>query len=335
MPTTDAPRLLVVLCGLPGSGKSSLCAALLAASPSLSPALCCAAVCFDDDERAARDPPHGGPFTRQSWLLGRAASVRRLSALLAGEGDDNASGAPASAPCVVLADDTAPSAASRGALAAAARRAGASALVLHACCPEPVAAARNAVRPAATRVPDAVFSALASSFEAPGGESERLPVLPVDTTSSCDAAALWGRVLHVWATLPRPPSPAPQDAGRVAAAAAPAATAASAAHSLDLASRLLVAAAVANGVRREQRCSMSLSISRECVSLMRRKSFRSHLPSSPAAFAAPEGRRAAVAARANAARRAAMQSARAGGVGAEEVLAKLRAACAPDTADAG
>jgi hypothetical protein len=113
-----------------------------------------------------------------------------------------------------------------------------------------LAAARNAQRDPASRVPAASFLRLSLALEPPG-EGEN--ALVVDGRAPVDGTSLLHRLLLAWGAAQPAPTPPEELAERLLEAQL--ATSASRLHSLDLRSRRLVAASVAQGVRCLSFCS--------------------------------------------------------------------------------
>ena len=279
------PPLLLVLCGLPASGKSTLCRALCS-----HPALDVRLVSYDDPplpHAAAPGAAPPAPWTPARWHAERSASFQAVAAALCACMQEAAACAAAAPPPpppprrrLVLVDDNAWLRSMRRPFYALAREAGASYLTLHLSLGpggEGVAAARDAARAArgAPSVGPAVIARMAAALQPPSaapGSSWEAPyawVLPAaavaedgvgcqgataaaaaDGSGSGAEAALLRAVLARLLggeALPRPPPlPPPSPA---APAAPPAATLL---HRADLALRAGVAALLAAAAPRER-----------------------------------------------------------------------------------
>lgn len=204
---SNSRTALVVLCGLPGAGKTSLCRALAAhMETEQNCKIACNHVCFDDVLQDMLTDGQG--FSPELWRAGRQAALHRIQRLLAApphdwptgassahlsaadllHSDRNAPGArgirgqqaasttnglPSPAGMqqplrgVVLADDNNYYESMRQQLFRMAAAAGAACLQLHVACSPATAAARNAARPAAHQVPPHVLQHMAEQFEPP------------------------------------------------------------------------------------------------------------------------------------------------------------------------
>lgn len=236
-PGDGARILLVALCGLPGSGKSTLSRALaVEAERRLTErALDVRVLSFDAFEDA------GGGWSPEAWHAGRAAARSAVSSSLL-----SLVAAPADALSVLLVDDNAWYRSMRRAHFCAARGANASPgpgcayVTLYLACPLPLALARNAQRPAGSRVPAGVVEAMHAAFQPPGGggDWESGHALTVDATAPLadTIASLYEWLSDTSGAGPRAPRHVPlpvQDEGGEADAAR-AVTAASALHSAEL-----------------------------------------------------------------------------------------------------
>ena len=203
-PSGRAPACLLILCGLPGAGKTSL--ASLIAEEAFAQGVHVANVCFDQLGCQPSDAGGGGEgsgstpeFTPDAWQAAREAALSVLRIDLGGHctSDEQQEGAAASravggklrvaaAPPprpqpeqehqheqqwqhrLVIADDNMQYRSMRGRCYSLARATGAAAVLLHVRCREALALQRNAARPAGARVPAGVISRMAAVFEEPG-----------------------------------------------------------------------------------------------------------------------------------------------------------------------
>ncbi len=218
---------MLVLCGIPGSGKSTIAAALAAASKTAnSPAV----FLFDFDK------PTGdllAEFDPEKWKQDRASSLLAVFQALSsldGNSYANTSTATSAATKVnqqqlIIVDDTMHYRSMRAECWRIARATGAAYLYSHIKCPIEVALERNSHRPAGQRVPEEVLKRTAAMFEPPEEnqsclyDSELYQVM-LDTeefqiddgesssaSKKIDGKALLCRVEAAWG----PPAPAPFD----------------------------------------------------------------------------------------------------------------------------
>jgi predicted kinase len=239
--------LLLLLCGLPGSGKSSLASALASAAPAVrAPAYVVTVISTDDVEAAS-----GAAWSPAGWHAARERAAAAAAAALR----DAAAASTAAARRIIVIDDTLSLRSMRKAHWALARRAGAALLAAHVHADEALSAARDGGRSGRACVGAAVVARAAAAFESPcgvgaacgggggggGGEASRALCLDATAPLADGVRALQARLAarETWRTLPA--------SATDAADAARAQTAASVAHALDLALRRCVAAAVASG----------------------------------------------------------------------------------------
>lgn len=207
-----AETCLLLVCGLPGAGKTCLAQAL--AVEACRHGVEARHVCFDE---LGCQPCSGGSggsgdatggddeaaFSPAAWQQARKAALEQLRIELSGgtpwlrstgrsssDGSDGAQRQQAAAPPpaerqqqqrqerhqhphrLVIADDNLHYRSMRQQCHALARAAGAAAVLLHVHCSEAAAAARNAARPPGQRVPAVVVPRMAALFEAPGSSGD-------------------------------------------------------------------------------------------------------------------------------------------------------------------
>jgi O-phosphoseryl-tRNA(Sec) kinase len=231
-----AQACMLVLCGIPGSGKSTVAAALAAAAEASG-----ALVTLVDFDKPAGDLLE--EFDPEKWKKDRAVSLESVSQALKQSLTISAATATATptttaTTCthssnttekhLVIVDDTMHYRSMRAECWRIARTTGAAYLFSHIKCPRDVALERNKLRPPGQRVPEEVFKRTVAIFEPPE-ESSHCPfdsnnyrvaletqvnVLMgekhSDDTSRIkieEGQALWQRVLAAWG----PPAPAPFD----------------------------------------------------------------------------------------------------------------------------
>lgn len=258
-------RLLLVLTGLPGAGKTSAARALVdAATHEL---LRVARVTFDDVEReVARraGSPAGDEHRLAVWRQARAESIRRVKrALRAPSGDDDAhaasdgaggaggagrgDGAPRDT--VVVVDDNMHLRSMRHALYCHCRDVGAAFLQVLLDVPLPVALARNEAREAPQRVPEHVVRRMSESLQPPRGDGtaagwERGVSVVLDVAELSVEAVAAALLEHARGAFGNVPPPLERE-DRARMERDRAATARSAAHAVDLALRGAVKESVA------------------------------------------------------------------------------------------
>jgi len=263
LPPAAPAAVVAIVCGLPGSGKSTLCAsapaAMAEATATARAGPGCGVVthhvCLDALEREARGGGGGGspPFDREAWRESRGAALERVDGLLrtvaaavgAGVAGDEVEGGaqPVPVPVLVLVDDTMHLRSMRHAYWRLARDRGAGFVVVHVDASPDACWARNAARDASTRVPEDAFLRVRAAFEAPGSEPWESGDALVRVRDG-DLAAVWPQLGRAMARPPpAPPEPAARALERRAEGAA--ANASSAAHAVDALARRLVGAAVA------------------------------------------------------------------------------------------
>ena len=200
-----AETCLLLLCGLPGAGKTSLARSL--AQEASQEGIEVRHVCFD--ELGCQPSGSGGgsggdgsdaadAFSPEAWQLGRRAALAQLEIELASSGSSGSTSSsslgylrrrdaasstslgtaaqqqqgasqPRQRRRLVIADDNLHYRSMRWQCYGLARAAGAAVVLLHLQCSEQMSQERNARRPAGERVPVAVISRMAAQFEAPGG----------------------------------------------------------------------------------------------------------------------------------------------------------------------
>lgn len=220
---------LVALCGLPGSGKSSLCERLCAYAHDCVPGVACHHHRFDAFQ----------PADAAQWGEARARALTALDELLCSA---SSSAQPLT---LLLADDVAHLSSMREDLHRLARRRGASYAQLLVDTPVEVCAARNAARVGAARVPEPVFLRLSATLERPEASPRAFERATLVTHGAEAASVLWS---HLWCAWGAPPAPPLQPAALAARRAlGQAANQGSWAHGWDLRARRAVADAVNRG----------------------------------------------------------------------------------------
>ena len=233
---------VLVMCGLPGAGKSTLARALDARGRARRGVDASVVwVCFDAIERETRGREGGGEWDRDAWRRGRAAAKARLRAAIergvAGEGET-----------VVIVDDNMYYSGMRYEVFREARDRGAACAACHARASVETARERNGRRTGSERVGEASFDRMVDAFEAPevtapGDFSTAFPAFVIDTSETVDAEAFWTRASAYWG--PAPPRPSSDAEREVERARARAETSASATHALDVRTRGVVARTIA------------------------------------------------------------------------------------------
>ena len=167
--------LFVTLCGLPGSGKSTVLQLLKESSASREIVLIAESV---DDRR-----PVGCVDSSEAWHRARNDTLQSLRA--AGKAADR------SKRTVLLLDDTSLARSERRAVLVAASELGAAFAVL--CCDAPLdeCARQNSQRSGDARVPDDVFRRQAKRREPVTASWEASRCVRVDTTTTVDVNAVW------------------------------------------------------------------------------------------------------------------------------------------------
>ena len=249
---------LVALCGLPGSGKSSLCERICAYAHDCVPGVACHHHRFDAFQPADAvqceqhvEPAGGGAH---AWGEARARALTALDVLLC-------SACSSAQPLtLLLADDVAHMSSMRADLSRLARRRGASYAQLFVDTPFEVCAARNAARVGAARVPEAVLLRLSATLERPEASPRGFERVTLVTHGGEAASEVWSRLWCAWGAPPAPPvQPAALAARR---ALGQAANQGSWAHGWDLRARRAVADAVNRGALRRPCVS---PFTRRCV----------------------------------------------------------------------
>lgn len=222
-----AETCLLLLCGLPGAGKTSLARSL--AQEACQEGIEVRQVCFDELGCQPSGSGGGGggdksdaadTFSPETWQLGRRAALAQLETELASSSSsgsnsssslgylqrqDAASSANPSTAAhqqqgaserrqrrrLVIADDNLHYRSMRWQCYGLGRAAGAAVVLLHLQCSEHVAQERNSQRAAGECVPAAVISRMAAQFEAPG--SSGAGSTSSDSDSRRRSIAAWER----------------------------------------------------------------------------------------------------------------------------------------------
>jgi len=274
----EASDVLVVLCGVPGSGKTTFARAVCAmidAGEAVMPSMSCVSsfeahhVSVDAHERALRDAAGARPedaFDAEAWKSARAQARARAAELLRDEdGGDDGGGASTSrrrrrVRRVVFADDNNYYASMRWEWFQIARERGAACVCAYVVAGDDenghipaggvdIARERNARR-ASDRVPDEAFSRARRTFEAPptrlrldDGSSLSLssfPTVRIDTHAcGYDVAVAWASIVAAWGAAPKKLRTAEElESAREE-------TRRNAAHAVDVRSRKAVSLAIA------------------------------------------------------------------------------------------
>lgn len=259
---------MLVLCGIPGSGKSTIAAALAAVAEASG-----TLVTLVDFDKQAGDFLED--FDPEKWKKHRATSLQAVSqaleSLKQNENSNSDIDAITTTICfsstndrtiktrnhIVIVDDTMHYRSMRAECWRIARAAGAAYIHAHINCPLETALERNELRPPGQRVPEEVLRRTAAIFEPPE-ENQHCPydsdtykvLLDIeesfeiqkkkssDIRSKINGKALWSRVEDAWG----PPAPAPFDekADEARIAEARRGTAESLLHHVDVQTRKYV-----------------------------------------------------------------------------------------------
>jgi len=261
---TDAPRahaLVVVVCGIPGAGKTTACEALrqhllAGSSPTTTgrgdeadPArrVDVTHVCFDAFVAPPPDAEAEG-FSPEAWERARKDALGAIARAL----DRSPQTCTAGFGRVVLVDDTMHYRSMRREVQRIAGRCEAAYLQVFVDAPLDVALARNAQRRSRpvggssslprSALPDAVVARAFSALERPDVDPWGAIVIPASDGATFDAAAVWDALNARWGPATRFVSPE-EEAARLRAARD--ASAASQAHQLDCALRREITEAAA------------------------------------------------------------------------------------------
>jgi len=242
-PREDASKTLVlVLCGLPGVGKTTLARALARRARESG----------HDAHHARYDARELRAMTREDgttafeparWRAARAEAAADVDAATR-RGNAREDGVKT----VVIVDDNMYYRGMRWEVFRAAREARASCACAHVTAPTNEARRRNRSREGAEAVPEEVFERMTRAFEAPAvttpGDGATFPAFVVDATGETDVDAAWSRALEFWG--PAPDVPASEAERELEREAARAETAKSALHALDVRARASVSRVVAD-----------------------------------------------------------------------------------------
>ncbi|KAI8470229.1 MAG: hypothetical protein J3K34DRAFT_469346 [Monoraphidium minutum] len=260
-----APVCVAVLCGLPGAGKTTAAHAIRAHAAqaaevvvlSLDGLLAAPGAAAGQGGQPAAAAARA--FSPEAWQEARGQLLEGVRTALEGAGGGGGGGAGAGAgagaaatPLLLLVDDNHALASMRRALLRLARQGAPNSAACH-------GGGRHPPMPAYTRLQPAK-----AAWEA-------AVTLVVDTAAGggADGRELWRRLWAAWGG-PTPPTPGDEDheAARVRLEEARAATAAGLLHSLDLASRRAVSAALAT-LPSGERAAAAARLSRERKQLLR------------------------------------------------------------------
>lgn len=235
-PPGRAAGAAVVLCGLPGAGKSVLARGLEAAAEAAG--VTCTRVSFDevcDTVLNGGESPEG--FDPVAWRRDRAAALSLVDAALRqpeGERGER----------VVIVDDNMFYRSMRRVIFRMCRENRCAFVTIHVRVSAEVAAGRNRAREGCERVPEAAFQRMLAAFQPPAGGDcgwER-GALDVDSGSATCADAVWARVRMAWSSAP--PPAVTEEARVVLREAGQKGNVSSLVHAYDLWSRAVVRACV-------------------------------------------------------------------------------------------
>ena len=254
MASERANAFVLVLSGLPGSGKTTLATRLRARVIELEPTCEVVHACYDAYEREARaettrsGEEGAGTFDPAVWKESRERAaedvrraIERANARCESSGDASTSGKSMT---LVIVDDNMYYHGMRWKMFRDARDARACCATAHVLTREvETTRARNAGRERDEIVSDEVFDRMARAFEAPvvtsPGDAAAFPAFVVEADDVVDVDKVWTTILEHWG--PPPAIPVTEAEREIARAE----TANSALHALDVRARAAVAAAVA------------------------------------------------------------------------------------------
>ena len=258
MASERANAFVLVLSGLPGSGKTTLATRLRARVIELEPTCEVVHACYDAYEREARaettrsGEEGAGTFDPAVWKESRERAaedvrraIERANARCESSGDASTSGKSMT---LVIVDDNMYYHGMRWKMFRDARDARACCATAHVLTREvETTRARNAGRERDEIVSDEVLDRMARAFEAPvvtsPGDAAAFPAFVVEADDVVDVDKVWTTILEHWGPPPAiPVTEAEREAEREIARAE---TANSALHALDVRARAAVAAAVA------------------------------------------------------------------------------------------
>lgn len=257
MASERANAFVLVLSGLPGSGKTTLATRLKTRAVELEPTCEVVHVCYDAYERAARAETTSsgeegvGTFDPVVWKASReraAEDVRRaIERANAKSASNDGALMSGKSTTLVIVDDNMYYNGMRWKMFRDARDARACCATAHVVTRDvETTRVRNARRKGNEVVSDEVFNRMSHAFEAPvvtiPGDGAAFPAFVVETDDIVDVDKVWTTILELWG--PPPPVPATEAEREAERETARTETANSALHALDVRARATVSAAV-------------------------------------------------------------------------------------------
>jgi len=257
MASERANAFVLVLSGLPGSGKTTLATRLKTRVVELEPTCEVVHACYDAYERAARAETTSsgeegvGTFDPVVWKASReraAEDVRRaIERANAKSASNDGASMSGKSTTLVIVDDNMYYHGMRWKMFRDARYARACCATAHVVTRDvETTRVRNARREGDEVVSDEVFYRMWRAFEAPvvttPGDGAAFPAFRVETDDVVDVDKVWTTILELWG--PPPPVPVTEAEREAERETARAETANSALHALDVRARAAVSAAV-------------------------------------------------------------------------------------------
>jgi len=257
MASERANAFVLVLSGLPGSGKTTLATRLKTRVVELEPTYEVVHACYDAYERAARAETTSsseegvGTFDPVVWKASReraAEDVRRaIERANAKSASNDGVSMSGKSMTLVIVDDNMYYHGMRWKMFRDARDARACCATAHVVTRDvETTRVRNARREGDEVVSDEVFDRMSRAFEAPvlttPGDGAAFPAFVVEADDVVDVDKVWTTILELWG--PPPPVPATEAEREAEREIARAETANSALHALDVRARAAVSAAV-------------------------------------------------------------------------------------------